>query len=151
MATKKPRAKKPPKKKAVAAKMAETVIREDATQPAAPAPVLVNAIEPDEQLSDSSVDTLVQTWEKSFEAAMPVARAVNRKLVDIAQTNMNSSLELARDLAGAKTPMEAMRLGMNYWHEHMGVLEAQAQELRSLSAEFVATASEPLRAHMRRT
>jgi hypothetical protein len=62
-----------------------------------------------------------------------------------------NSVELARDLAGAKSPMEMMRLGMNYWHEHMGVFEAQAQELRTLSAEFVTTASEPIRAHIRRT
>ena len=88
---------------------------------------------------------------RAVEAALPVARKVNHKLVDIAQTNMNSGLELARDLAGAKSPIEAMRLSMNYWHEHMGILEAQAQELRSLSAEFVATASEPIWAQIRRT
>jgi Phasin protein len=148
--TKKPHTKKPPKKKAVAAKGAETVIREAERVPAAPAPVLVNAVKPDERLSDSPVDALVQTIEKSLEAAGQGAIAVNRKLVDIAQTNLNSGLELARDLAGAKTPMEVMRLQMNYWHDCVGVFESQARELRALSARLVATASEPIRSHMRR-
>jgi len=140
-------------KRVSAAKIDEMVIREEAV-PKAPVPVLVNAVTPDEKLSEPAVEALesaVQTIEKSLEAAMPAARAVNRKLVDIAQANMNSSLELVRDLAGAKTPMEAMRLQMNYWHDHMSVFEAQAQELRTLSAEFMATAAEPIRAHMRRT
>jgi len=148
----KPQTKKPTKKKVVAAKVSEVAIREEPA-PKALAPVLVNSVKPDEKLADTAhaVESAVDTLEKSLKAAMPVARKVNSKLVDIAQANMNSGLELARDLAGAKSPMEAMRLGMNYWHEHMGVFEAQAQELRMLSAEFVTTASEPIRAHIRRT
>jgi hypothetical protein len=149
---KKSQPKKPTKKTVSAAQVSETSIREEPA-PQAPAPVLVNAVAPDEKLSELPVDTLesaVQTLEKSLEAAMPVALAVNRKLVDIAQTNMNSGLELARDLAGAKTPMEMMRLQMNYWHECVGVFGSQAQELRALSAKLMTTASEPIRAHMRR-
>jgi len=148
----KTQAKRPPKKKVVAAKASEAAVREEPA-PKAPAPVLVNSVKPEEKLSDSQavVESAVDTFEKSLKAAMPVARKVNSKLVDIAQANMNSGLEFARDLAGAKSPMEMMRLGMNYWHEHMGVFEAQAQELRTLSAEFVTTASEPIRAHIRRS
>jgi hypothetical protein len=151
---KRPQTKKPTKKKVIAAKVSEAAVRGEAAPEPVPAPVLVNAVKPEEKLSPStqgSVESAVDTFEKSLKAAMPVARKVNRKLVDIAQANMNSGLELARDLAGAKSPMEMMRLGMNYWHEHMGVFEAQAQELRMLSAEFMTTASEPIRAHIRRT
>lgn len=39
---------------------------------------------------------------------------------------------------------------MTYWQENMGVFQAQALELRTLQAAFVATASEPIREHMRR-
>jgi len=148
----KTQAKKPTKKKVVAAKVSETAVRGE-PEPV-PAPVLVNSVKPDERLTESAqvaVESAVDTIEKTLKAALPMARKVNHKLVDIAQANMNSGLELARDLAGAKSPIEAMRLGMNYWHEHMGILEAQAQELRTLSAEFVATASEPIRAQIRRT
>jgi hypothetical protein len=59
-------------------------------------------------------------------------------------------MELARDLANAKSPLEMMQLGMTYWQEHMGAFEAQAQELRTLSAKFMTTASEPILAHIRR-
>ena len=149
----KTQAKKPTKKKVVAAKVSEAAVRGEPAPEPSPAPVLVNSVKPDERLTESAqvaVESAVDTIEKTLKAALPVARKVNHKLVDIAQTNMNSGLELARDLAGAKSPMEAMRLGMTYWHEHMGVFEAQAQELRTLSAEFVATASEPIRAQIRR-
>jgi hypothetical protein len=150
----KTQAKKPAKKKVVAAKVNEAAVRGEAAPEPVPAPVLVNSVKPDEKLTEPTqvtLETAVDTIEKTLKAALPIARKVNHKLVDIAQTNMNSGLELARDLAGAKSPMEAMRLGMNYWHEHMGIFEAQAQELRTLSAEFVATASEPIRAQIRRT
>jgi hypothetical protein len=159
--SKTPPSKKPANKRVSAAKMDETVIREavakaPAPAPAAPAPapVLVNAVKPEEKLSEpieDAIESAVETLEKSFEAAMPVALAVNQKLVDIAQTNMNAGLDLARDLAAAKTPMEAMRLGMNYWHECFGVFGSQAQELRVLAGEFMTTANEPIRAQLRRS
>lgn len=121
-------------------------------QPAREAPeVLVNAVKPDEKLADGGlVERAVDSLEKSLKAAMPAAVAVNSKLVDIAQTNMNAGMELVRDLAGARTPLEAMQLGITYWHANMGVFQAQAQELRVLSARFVTTASEPIRDHIRR-
>jgi hypothetical protein len=156
---KKPQGKKPGSKKIAAAQVNGPAVRKspatDAAEPVSPAksaaPVLVNAVKPEEKLPDTAlVESAVDSFEKSMKAAVPAAVAVNRKLVDIAQANMNSGLELARDLANAKTPMEMMRLGMNYWHENMGVFEAQAQELRMLSAKFMATTAEPIRAHMRR-
>ena len=115
------------------------------------APVLLNAVKADERLVEAAfVERAVDSLEKSFKAALPAAAAVNSKLVDIAQANMNSGMEFARDLAGAKSPMEMVRLGMTYWHENMGVFQAQAQELRTLSASFVTKASEPIRDHIRR-
>ena len=153
-ASKTPASKKSVNKRVSAAKTDETVIREAVAKAPAPAPVLINPVKPEEKLSEpveDAIERAVETLEKSFEAAMPAALAVNQKLVDIAQTNMNAGLDLARDLAGAKSPMEAMRLGMNYWHECVGVFGSQAQELRVLAGEFMTTANEPLRAHMRRT
>lgn len=83
--------------------------------------------------------------------AVPASAAVNAKLADIARTNMNAGLELASGLAKAKSPMEAMRLGLAYWYDNIGVFQSQAQELQALSADLVTMASEPLRAQMRRT
>ncbi len=81
----------------------------------------------------------------SLEATVPAAVAVNTRLVDIAQANVSAGLELARDLVRAKTPMEAMRLGVAYWFGHLGAVQAQARELQSLSAAWVKSASEHTR------
>jgi len=83
--------------------------------------------------------------------AVPATAPVNAKLADIARTNMNAGLELACDLASAKSPMEAMRLGLAYWYDNIGVFRAQAQELRALSANLVTIANEPIRESASRT
>jgi len=159
----KPRAKKPagkkPAAKASRPEVRKTAPAKDPAPVKAPTPaqvaeapvVRVNAVKPEEKLPETALVTQAMgSLEKSLKAAVPAAVAVNSKLVDIAQANMNAGMELARDLAGAKTPMEFMRLGMTYWQESMGVFQAQALELRTLQAAFVATASEPIREHMRR-
>ena len=151
-------AKKPPKKKVAAAAAGAPAVRQAPARETAPpitaaktAAVLVNAVTPDERLADPALmQRAVATIEQSWKTVVPAAVAVNRKLVDIAQANVNSGLELARDLAGAKSPIEMVRLGMTYWNEHMDVFRAQAEELRALQAAFVAKASEPLRAQIRR-
>jgi hypothetical protein len=101
--------------------------------------------------SEPGPEAAATAIEWPFEAAGQGALAVNRKLMDIAQANFNSSLDLAKSLAAAKTPLEMLRLQMSYWHERMGALASQAEELRALSAEVVANASEPIRAQMRRS
>jgi hypothetical protein len=155
---KKPAGKKPAVKES-RPEARKTAPAKDPTPVKAPAPaqvteapaVLVNAVKPEEKLPETAVVQAMDSFEKSLKAAVPAAVAVNSKLVDIAQANMNAGMELARDLAGAKTPMEFMRLGMTYWQENMGVFQAQAAELRTLQAAFVATASQPMREHIRRS
>ena len=90
-------------------------------------------------------NVLVGAAMRSLQASVPAAIAVNTKLADIAHANMSAGLELARDLASAKTPMDAMRLGVSYWFSHMSAVHAQARELQGLSAAWVKTASEPVR------
>jgi hypothetical protein len=91
-----------------------------------------------------------ESIERSFKAAGLGTVAVNRKIIDIARTNIASSFDLARELAGAKTPLEAARLNMVFFDERMRALATQAQELRALQAELVTTASAPLREHIKR-
>jgi hypothetical protein len=96
-------------------------------------------------------DGAVETMGRSLKAAGQGTVAVHRKLMDIAQANVNSGLELATRLADAKTPMAMMRLQMTYWDERMSALASQAQELHALSAELVANTAEPIREHVRRS
>lgn len=143
------------KKKVVSAKASAPALRKSKAaakpQRKEPAPVLVNAQKPDEKLPEAPfVDRAVDSIEWSMKALLPVAVAVNCKLVDIAQTNMNAGMALARELVGATSPLEMMWVGMNSWRAHMSVLGAQAQELRLLSADLITTANDPIRAHLRR-
>ena len=89
--------------------------------------------------------------ERSLKAAGQGTVAVNRKLIDIARANVASGLDLALDLATAKNPIEMARVQMAFWDEQMKALASQAQELRTLSAEMVAQASEPIREHVKRS
>jgi hypothetical protein len=124
----------------------------------APAPTQVAVLEirsapsgPAAASPQPSLDEGASAIEWPFEAAGQSALAMNRKLIEIAQANVTSSFDLARNLAGAKSPVEMMQLQMCYWQERISALAGQAEELRALSAELVASASEPIKAHMRWT
>jgi phasin len=100
--------------------------------------------------SKSAMETALESWERSFDAAGRGAVALNRKVIDIAQRNINSSFELARSLAGAKDLAEAMELHAGFWRKQLGALTAQAEEVRALSTKVAADASEPIKAQMTR-
>lgn len=120
------------------------------TTPPAPQPpraAAAAAPSPAPRLLDNAVDTM----ERSLKAAGQGTVAVNRKLIDFAQQNLSSSLDLAKSLACARSPLQVMHLQVTYWDERIKVLASQAEELRALSAEIVAKANEPIREHMRRS
>lgn len=89
--------------------------------------------------------------ERSFKVAGQGTVAVNRKLIDIARANVASGLDLVKDLATAKNPIEMVRVQMAFWDGRMKALASQAQELSTLSAELVESANEPIREHVRRS
>ncbi len=82
-----------------------------------------------------------ESIERSFRAAGLGTVAVNRKLIDIARGHVASSFDLAKELAGAKTPLEAARLQMAFFDQRMKALASQAQELRALQAELLQKAN----------
>lgn len=144
---------KKPSAKRTAATAAHATARKTAMAKAPasmPQTTPVPASKPEEKPAETAlVERTFDTFE-SLKAAVPAAVAVNHKLVDIVQTNMKAGMALARDLASAKSPLEIMQLGMSSWQAHLGVLEAQARELRMLSAELMTTANEPFRARVLR-
>jgi phasin family protein len=68
--------------------------------------------------------------------------------MDIAQRNINSSFDLAKSLTGAKSLAEAMELQAHYWRQQLDTLAAQAEEVRTLSAQVAAEATEPMKRSM---
>ena len=116
------------------------------SKPVAKTPSATPAPQP---AADGAFAGAAETFERSFKEASQGTIAVNRKLIDFARTNINSSLEHVRDLAEARSPVRIMRLQMEYWQDCLETFASQAQELRVLTAELVTRASEPVRQHMR--
>jgi colicin import membrane protein len=133
------------KAKAPAAKVAQSA------RAPAPAAAKAAASSPVPELSKNAVSSAMEMIERSWKAAGLGTVAVNRKILDFARQNVSSGLHLARSLAGAKNPAEMARLHVTFWDEQMKALASQAEELRTLSADVVSKASEPLREHMRKS
>jgi hypothetical protein len=98
------------------------------------------------QACDRSLDALdasVKTFERSFEAAGQGAVAFNRKIVDIARRNVDVSFDLAESLANAKNLTDVVELQAAFWRKQFGVLAAQAEEVRALSANVTADMPKP--------
>ena len=124
----------------------EDVVRE--LQALAPARTLV-AARADSVQAPPAMDSAVETLQRSFQAARQGTVEVNRMLIDIGRQSVASGLDFARSLAAAKSPIEAARLQLAFFDERMKALLHHAAELRALSADHLAKASEPIREHMR--
>ena len=100
--------------------------------------------------SKDALEVVIASWERSFDAANQGAAALNRKAIEITQRNINSGFEFAKSLAGAKNLGEAMELQAAYWRKQLGILEAQAEEVRNLSSQVTADVTEPIKAQVKR-
>jgi hypothetical protein len=95
--------------------------------------------------SQEALEAGLDAMEKSFDAVGQGAVALNRKIIDIARRNLNSSFDLAKSLAGAKNLAQVVELQGAYWRKQFGTLAAQAEQVRALSTK-VAAENGPLRA-----
>ena len=131
---------------------------QDVTTPGAVVPenvraMVEKAVDQSREVYDRSKDALdasVATLERTLDAAGQGAVAFNRKIIDIAQRNVNSGFDLAKSLAGAKNLSEIVELQADYWQKLLGALTSQAEEVRALSTKMAAAAGEPLKQQMKR-
>jgi len=93
----------------------------------------------------AAVDAGLEAVERSYDAAGQAAAALNRKIIDIAQQNVNSGFDLARSLASAKNLAEIVELQGAYWRKHFENLMSQAEEARRLSGNGSAETAEPIK------
>ena len=100
--------------------------------------------------SKDALDASVATFERTFDAAGQGAVAFNRKIIDIAQRNVNFGFDLAKSLAGAKNLSEMVELQAAYWQKLWGTLRSQAEEVRALATKMAAAAGEPLKEQVKR-
>jgi phasin len=96
---------------------------------------------------EESIDAL----ERSFDAAGQGATAYNRKLIDIAQRNLNSGFDLAKSLAGAKNVAEIVELQSAFIRNQFDVFAGQASEIRALTTKIAADTSEPIKEQVSRS
>lgn len=105
------------------------------------------AYERGKEALEESVDAL----ERSFDAAGQGATAFNRKLIDIAQRNLNSGFDLAKSLAGAKNLAEIVELQSAFIRNQFDVFASQAGEIRALTSKIAADTSEPIKEQVSRS
>ena len=125
----------------------------DAAVPETVRAMVEKAVDQSREVYDRSKDALdasVTTLERTFDAAGQGAVAFNRKIIDIAQRNVNSGFDLAKSLAGARNLSEVMELQAAYWQKLLGALTSQAEEVRAVSTKMAAAASEPLKEQVKR-
>jgi hypothetical protein len=92
--------------------------------------------------SKDALETVLVSWERSFDAGGQGVAALNRKVIDIAQRNINSGFDLAKSLA------EWLELQAAYWRKQLGALTAEAEEFRSLSTKVAVDAAAPMKVHV---
>jgi len=100
--------------------------------------------------SKDALESVLESWERTFDAAGQGAVALNRKVIDITRRNISSGFDFAKSLAGAKTLAEAMELHSSYWGKQLNALRAQAEEMRDLSTRVTSDVVEPAKAQVKR-
>ena len=101
--------------------------------------------------SKDAFDKILESWEKTFDAAGQGAVAINRKMIDITQR----MIPLTHFFYYVFWPMllsmaEMMALHSSYWQRQLGTLRAQADEMRELSTRVTSDVVEPAKAQVKR-
>ncbi len=78
--------------------------------------------------SKHTLQAVLASWERSFGAAGQGTIGLNRKLIDIADRNINNAFDLTTNLARAKNFADVMASHANYWRKQFGNLSAEAEE-----------------------
>jgi phasin len=97
------------------------------------------------------LEEAIDALERSFDAAGQGATAFNRKLIDLAQRNLNSAFDLAKKLAGAKTIGEIVELQSTFIRSQFDVFANQASEIRALTQKIAADTTEPIKHQVTKT
>jgi phasin len=98
-----------------------------------------------------ALEEAIDALERSFDAAGQGAAAFNRKLIDIAQRNLNSGFDLAKSLAGAKNLGEIVELQSAFIRHQFDVFASQAGEIQALTSKIAADTAEPIKHQVSRS
>ena len=76
--------------------------------------------------SKNTLQAVLERWQ-NFGAASQNAIALNRRMIDVAERNMDMSFDLAIGLTGARNLAEVMELQAAYWHKIAAAVLAQSK------------------------
>ena len=100
--------------------------------------------------STKSLQAAFESWVDSWDAAGQGAVALNRKIINIAERNIDTVFDLAMSLARAKNLAETMEVQAIYWRKQFDELRMQAVEVRVLLDKVAVCVAEPIKAQMTR-
>ena len=85
--------------------------------------------------SKNTLQSVLESWKKSFGTAGQGVTALHQKIIDMAQRNIDTSFDLAMNLCRAKSLTEVMELQTAYWQKQFGELKSLTDEVRRRSAK----------------
>lgn len=100
------------------------------------------------ETAKDTMEEAVEVLEKSIDQAGQGAAAFNRKVIDNAQTNLNTGFDLAKDLASAKNIAEIIELQASYARKQFEALTAQVEDIRTLSTKIATDTTDPIKDHV---
>lgn len=95
-----------------------------------------------------AMEQAVEALEQSIDQAGQGAAALNRKVIGLTQTNLNTGFDLAREMAGAKTIAGIMELQASFARKQFSALTAQAEEIRNLASKIATDTASPIKDHV---
>ena len=101
--------------------------------------------------SKDAMEDTVEMLEKSLDKAGEGSAAINRKVIDMVQTNVNSGFEFARDIAGARNVAEVFERQAAFARKQFETFASQAKEIGELSSKVATESVEPFRSHVTRS
>ncbi len=122
----------------------------DSSVPEAVRAIAERTVAQTREIYDHSLEASITKFERTFEVAGQDAAAFNRKIIELAKRNVNSSFDLAKSLASAKDLTEVVELQAAYWQKQFSALTVQAEEVRALSTKLMTPAAEPIKTHVAR-
>jgi hypothetical protein len=81
--------------------------------------------------SKSTIDAMLDSWQRSFEAAGRAAVALNRSVLGLTDRSVRNGFDLATALAGTKNFAEVMELQTAYWRKQLGDIGRLTNKTRS--------------------
>ena len=73
--------------------------------------------------SKNTLQSVLESWRNSFGTAGQGVTALNQKIIELAERNIDTSFDLAMNLCRAKNLAEVMELQTAYWQKQFGELK----------------------------